>query len=100
MYSPKDPPLPEQRAIATALGDVDALLGALDRLIAKKQALKAAAMQVLLTGEQRLPGFSGAWEVKKLGEVAEIKTGSKNNQDKVEDGLYPFFVRSETIERP
>ena len=57
------PPLPEQRAIAGALGDVDALIGALDQLIAKKRDLKQAAMQQLLTGQTRLPGFSGEWEV-------------------------------------
>ena len=59
----------EQRAIATALSDVDALLDALDRLIAKKRDLKQAAMQQLLTGQTRLPGFHGDWELKRLGEV-------------------------------
>ena len=49
--------LAEQRAIAAALSDVDALLGGLDRLIAKKRDLKQAAMQQLLTGQTRLPGF-------------------------------------------
>ena len=68
--------LPEQRAIATALGDVDALLSSLDRLIAKKEALKQGAMQVLLSGEKRLEGFSGAWEVRKLGEVFTVMTGN------------------------
>ena len=89
----------EQRAIATALSDVDGLLGGLDRLIAKKRDLKQAAMQQLLTGQTRLPGFHGEWEVKRLGEIAHIKTGSRNNEDKVEDGQYPFFVRSEVVER-
>jgi type I restriction enzyme S subunit len=93
------PPLIEQRGIADALSDVDALLGALDRLIAKKRDLKHAAMQQLLTGQTRLPGFSGEWEVKRLGEVAHIKTGSRNNEDKAEDGEYPFFVRSDVVER-
>ena len=65
------PPPPEQRAIAAALSDVDALLGGLDRLIAKKRDLKQAAMQQLLTGQTRLPGFHGEWEVKRLGDVAE-----------------------------
>lgn len=51
------PPLPEQRVIAAALSDVDALLGALERLIAKKRDLKQAAMQQLLTGQARLDGF-------------------------------------------
>jgi type I restriction enzyme S subunit len=67
------PPLPEQQAIAAALSDVDALLGALDRLIAKKRDLKQAAMQQLLTGQTRLPGFSGKWETKQLGEFARIR---------------------------
>lgn len=58
----------EQCAIAEALSDVDELLRSLDRLIAKKRDLKQAAMQQLLTGQTRLPGFSGEWEVKLLGE--------------------------------
>jgi type I restriction enzyme S subunit len=89
----------EQRAIAEALSDVDGLLGALEALIAKKRAIKQAAMQQLLTGKTRLPGFSGEWETKRLGEIAHIKTGSRNNEDKVTDGHYPFFVRSEFVER-
>jgi type I restriction enzyme S subunit len=69
------PPLPEQRAIAEALSDVDALIGALDRLIAKKRDLKQAAMQQLLTGQKRLPGFSGDWDVKRLGELGATYGG-------------------------
>ncbi len=93
------PPIPEQRAIAAALSDVDALLAGLDRLIAKKRDLKQAAMQQLLTGQTRLPGFQGKWEVRLLGEIAHIKTGSRNNEDKIEDAEYPFFVRSAVVER-
>jgi type I restriction enzyme, S subunit len=80
------PPLPEQRAIAAALSDVDALLGGLERLITKKRDLKQAAMQQLLTGQTRLPGFDGAWEVKRLGEVGEISSAGvdkKINLDEV-----------------
>ncbi len=66
------PSLVEQTAIATALSDVDVLLDSLDRLIAKKRDLKQAAMQQLLTGQTRLPGFSGEWEVKRLGEIGEV----------------------------
>jgi type I restriction enzyme S subunit len=62
----------EQRAIAGALGDVDALLGALEQLLAKKRDLKQAAMQQLLTGQTRLPGFTGKWETKTLGELGKI----------------------------
>jgi type I restriction enzyme S subunit len=71
------PPLPEQRAIAAALSDVDSLLGGLDRLIAKKSHLKQAAMQQLLTGKTRLPGFRGEWEVKRLGDVATFHKGRR-----------------------
>ncbi len=67
----------EQRAIAGALGDVDALLGALEQLIAKKRDLKQAAMQQLLTGQTRLPGFSGEWEVKRLGDVG-VRSSRRN----------------------
>ena len=69
------PPEAEQRAIATALSDVDALLGGLERLIAKKRDLKQAAMQQLLTGQTRLPGFHGEWEVKTLTEVCWFQEG-------------------------
>ncbi|WP_228732042.1 MULTISPECIES: restriction endonuclease subunit S [Pseudomonas] len=69
------PPIPEQRAIATALSDVDALMGALKRLIAKKRDLKQAAMQQLLTGQTRLPGFNCEWEVRALADLADIRSG-------------------------
>ena len=93
------PTKPEQSAIAEALSDVDRLHTALESLIAKKRAIKQAAMQQLLTGKICLPGFSGTWETKRLGDIAHIKTGTRNNQDRVDGGLYPFFVRSDTIER-
>ena len=63
-------PLSEQCAIAETLSDVDGLLQALEKLIAKKRAVRQAAMQQLLTGKTRLPGFSGAWDLKKIFEVA------------------------------
>jgi type I restriction enzyme S subunit len=69
------PPKQEQTAIATALSDIDALIGELDKLIAKKQGIKQAIMQQLLTGKKRLAGFSGEWEVKRLGDVADIIGG-------------------------
>ena len=69
------PPISEQRAIATALSDVDALLNALDRLIAKKRDLKQAVMQQLLTGQTRLSGFSDEWELKRLGALSEMGSG-------------------------
>ena len=75
----------EQRAIATALSDVDELLAGLNHLITKKRDLKQAAMQQLLTGKSRLPGFSGQWTVMTLFELAEKKrscstTGTGSSQ--------------------
>jgi len=63
----------EQRAIATALRDVDVLITSLDRLIAKKRNLKQAAMQQLLTGQTRLPGFSGEWKLINMTEKSVLK---------------------------
>ncbi|MES2090198.1 MAG: restriction endonuclease subunit S [Pseudomonadota bacterium] len=65
----------EQRAIATALSDVDALITGLEKLIAKKRDLKQAAMQQLLTGQTRLPGFSGEWNIRKLAELGDTYGG-------------------------
>lgn len=72
---PLPPTLTEQRAIATALSDFDDLLEGLDRLIAKKRDLKQSAMQQLLAGRTRLPGFSGKWQEARLGEVAQMGSG-------------------------
>lgn len=85
------PPLPEQRAIAAALSDVDGLLGGLDRLIAKKRDLKQAAMQQLLTGQTRLPGFHGEWEVKRLDAIADVIDPHPSHRapDEVSNGV-PF----------
>ena len=68
--------LAEQTAIAAVLSDTDALIQGLDQLIAKKRNIKQGAMQELLTGKKRLPGFAGEWEKKKVSEVGEIITGS------------------------
>jgi len=80
MLIPIPPTLTEQKAIATALSDVDALITSLEQTITKKKAIKQGAMQQLLTpphkGGKRLPGFSGEWVEKTLGELAEIATGT------------------------
>lgn len=86
------PTLTEQTAIATALSDADALIASIEKLISKKRLIKQGAMQKLLSPKE-------GWEIKSLGEIAEIYTGKKNNQDKVENGVYPFFVRSQSVER-
>ncbi len=65
------PPLPEQRAIAEALSDVDALIAALGRLIAKKCAIKQGTMQKLFTKKTRLPGFEEPWETVRFSDIAD-----------------------------
>ncbi len=89
------PTLQEQTAIANVLSDSDALIDALEQLIAKKQAIKSATMQQLLTGRTRLPAFAlrpdgtpkgykpselgeipEDWEAKKMGGVAQIQRGA------------------------
>lgn len=81
------PQLAEQRAIAEALSDVDGLLGALEALIAKKRAIKQAALQQLLTGKTRLPGFSGEWETRRLGRhVTFLRHGTHSRAELAADG--------------
>jgi len=83
------PPLPEQEAIAEVLSDTDALIGALEKRIAKKRLIKQGAMQTLLTPKDD-------WEVKKLGEVAEIKKGSALSKNKlIDNGIYPCILYGE-----
>ena len=77
------PPLSEQRAIAEVLSGVDGLINALEALIAKKQAIKQATMQQLLTGKTRLPGFSEVWETKQLRELGPFAKGRGIKRDDV-----------------
>ena len=72
---PLPPTKAEQEAIAEALSDADALIESLEQLLAKKRHLKQGAMQELLTGKKRLPGFSGEWEGKRLGDLAAFHKG-------------------------
>jgi type I restriction enzyme S subunit len=93
----------EQRNIAEVLSDADALINSLEQLLAKKRQIKQGAMQELLTGMKRLPGFGGKgwktteigtvpsdWRVLKIGEIADVKTGpfgsSLHERDYVSDG--------------
>jgi len=96
------PPLPEQRLIAEALSDADAWIAALDKLIAKQRALKQAAMDELLTGRTRLPGFQKKpgtkrtevgvipedWELKRIGDLFEILTGKSKSKLTSSGGRY------------
>ena len=84
--------LEEQLAIATALSDVDALIAGLERLIAKKRDIKQAAMQQLLTGQTRLPGFSGEWASVQLGELLDVRHGKNQHAVEAPDGPYPILA--------
>ena len=72
---PLPPTKAEQEAIAEALSDTDAWIESLEQLIAKKRRIKEGSMQALLTGKQRLPGFSGEWEVRRMGDLCEVVMG-------------------------
>ena len=86
------PPLPEQRAIAEALSDTDTLLEGLDRLIAKNRNLKQAAMQQLLTGQTRLPGFIEEWEQKTLGNhVTFLRNGVNSRAELRPEGRVKYL---------
>ena len=89
------PPPTEQRAIAEALSDVDGLLGSLEVLIAKKQAIKQAAMQQLLTGKTRLPGFTGEWETKRLGDIGMFAKGRGVKREDISTEGFPCVLYGE-----
>jgi type I restriction enzyme S subunit len=82
----------EQKAIAEALSDADALIESLEQLITKKRQIKQGTMQELLTGKKRLPGFIGEWKVKLIGDILTIAHGK--SQSGIEDcnGIYPILA--------
>lgn len=73
------PPIDEQKKIAAALSDVDKLINTLNRQYAKKKAIKQGAMQELLTGKKRLPGFSGEWQHVRIGSMTAVFSGGTPN---------------------
>ena len=91
------PPKAEQQGIAEALSNADALIESLDQLIAKKRQIKQGAMQELLTGKRRLPGFSGEWEVVQAGDIGYFKGGSgfPTRFQGGKSGEYPFYKVSD-----
>ncbi|WP_082456339.1 restriction endonuclease subunit S [Novosphingobium sp. Leaf2] len=93
------PPLSEQRAIAAALGDIDGLIAALDTLIAKKRDIKQAAMQQLLTGKTRLPGFARNWKTCLLGDVLRVRHGRDQKAIQRADGRFPILATGGEIGR-
>jgi len=91
------PPIPEQSAIVATLRNTTALIESLEKLIAKKRAIKQGTMQELLTGKRRLSGFSGKWSVKQLGMLGQFRGGNGfpvSYQGNME-GDYPFYKVSD-----
>lgn len=95
------PPLSEQKAIAKALSDVDDLIAALDKKIAKKRLVKQGAMQQLLTGKKRLPGFTEEWVNVKLRDCFDIIAGGDidiYNFSEVKTSNYKYPIYSNSLD--
>jgi type I restriction enzyme, S subunit len=82
----------EQALIAEALTDADALIDSLEQLLTKKRQIKQGAMQELLTGKQRLPGFDAAWSYRSMADLADIRSGGtpSTRRDDFWDGGIPW----------
>lgn len=89
------PPLPEQQRIAEALSDVDGMISSLEKLVAKYKSIKTACLQQMFpqNGEtvprMRLPGFTGAWEQRKLGELVDVCSG--RDYKHLSEGTIPVY---------
>lgn len=91
---PLPPTKPEQEVIADALSDADAVIDSLEQLAAKRRHLKQGAMQELLTGRKRLPGFTGKWEVKRLDDCLLGRPEYGINAPAVQySDLLPAYIR-------
>ena len=93
---PKNPK--EQLSIAKSISDIEKLIDKLEIVLEKKKNIQQGTIQELLTGKRRLAGHNKKWDSDIIQNCTKITTGSKNTQDKIEDGQYPFFVRSQKIE--
>ncbi|RHX66341.1 restriction endonuclease subunit S [Lactobacillus delbrueckii] len=100
----KVPSLEEQHKLALAFQKLDQTITLHEEKKHQLERLKSALLQKMFADKSgylpvRFEGFSNEWEHCKLGDVADITTGSRNHQDSVTDGKYPFFVRSDKVER-
>lgn len=101
------PPLQEQQRIAEALSDVDGMISSLEKLVAKYKSIKTACLQQMFpqNGEtvprMRLPGFTGAWEQRKLGEMGQTYTGlSGKTKDDFGHGQARFVTYMNVYSNP
>lgn len=93
------PPLEEQKAIAKALTDTGNLIYSIQNLIDKKEKIKQGTMQELLTGKNRLDGFGGEWEIKKIGELLsyEQPTNYINESPILDKGVIPVLTANKAF---
>lgn len=93
------PPIEEQKLIAGALEKIDDLISSLDQLIAKKRDIQQAAMQQLLTGQRRLPGFSEEWKDGKFRDVVRsLSAGvSVNSTDDLPEPGLPCVLKTSAL---
>jgi type I restriction enzyme S subunit len=75
----------EQSAIAAVLSETDSLITSLEKLIAKKEAIKKGTMQALLTGKKRLPGFNSKWQKKKIKRLFKFLSTANNSRSELSD---------------
>ncbi|WP_099321026.1 restriction endonuclease subunit S [Anaerococcus sp. Marseille-P3625] len=98
----KYPVLEEQEKIGELFRKIDALIEKQEGKVSKLEDFKKSMLQKIfpkkgqLVPEFRFEGFDGDWEIKKIHEIASVKTGKSDTQDSVEDGEYPFYIRSDT----
>ncbi|HFU3942016.1 TPA: restriction endonuclease subunit S [Streptococcus suis] len=101
----KFPTLPEQKAIGTFFSTLDRQITLHQRKLDKLKHVKQAYLSEMFPAEgermpkRRFPGFTDAWELRKVGEICSISTGKSNTQDRDEQGKFPFYVRSPIIEK-
>ena len=95
------PNVPEQRKIARMLIDLDNLITLHQRKLDRLKNIKKSMLDKMfpkdgeVVPEIRFKGFTDAWEQRKAKELCNIGTGKSNTQDQVEDGIYPFYIRSD-----
>lgn len=93
------PTINVQRHVAARLSEADDLATSLERLIAKKQAIKQGMMQELLTSRSRLPGFQAPWKLFTLGQVLKVRHGRNQRTVETANGRYPILATGGEIGR-
>lgn len=97
--------LVEQQKIGSLFAELDTLIQSAEKELEGYRELKQGMLQKMFpkkgetVPEIRFPEFDGSWELYKISELCSVATGKSNTQDKVEDGKYPFYVRSPIVER-